>query len=132
MSFPPWIPSASSPAKLGFCWLEFWKRNRGRENEGSDELEGSFPADSLSLGGEKGNIHRGMMMAVTGFLAMEDFDLMVEAVGIEEKEWCILAYQSVLLWMVRRHGYLALSTMGEEEGVWLTSGGIGNCFVNGG
>ncbi|GKU89515.1 hypothetical protein SLEP1_g3644 [Rubroshorea leprosula] len=22
--FPPWIPSASSPAKLGFCWLEFW------------------------------------------------------------------------------------------------------------
>ncbi|GKV26674.1 hypothetical protein SLEP1_g35932 [Rubroshorea leprosula] len=22
--FSPWIPSASSPAKLGFCWLEFW------------------------------------------------------------------------------------------------------------
>ncbi|GKV12280.1 hypothetical protein SLEP1_g23448 [Rubroshorea leprosula] len=47
---------------------------------------GSFPADSSSLGGEKGNIHRGMMMAVTEFLAMEDFDLMVEAVGVEEKE----------------------------------------------
>ncbi|GKV41642.1 hypothetical protein SLEP1_g49146 [Rubroshorea leprosula] len=46
----------------------------------------NFPADSSSLGGEKGNIHRGMMMAVTEFLAMEDFDLMVEAVGVEEKE----------------------------------------------
>ncbi|GKV50367.1 hypothetical protein SLEP1_g57074 [Rubroshorea leprosula] len=92
----------------------------------------SLIADSSSLGGEKGNIHRGMMIAVTGFLAMEDFDLMVEAVGVEEKEWCILAYQSVLLWTARRHGYLALSTMGEEEGVWLASGGIGNCFVNGG